>query len=123
VSFKDAAQRLEDMADALGHIASYTETMDEASFLADERTQDAVSRQMEILGEAAARVPGPVQKRFDRVPWGQLAEMRNVLIHEYHAVEPIVLWRTVTGDLPPLRVLVDAARADLRRHPETDANR
>lgn len=109
MSYKDWRVRLDDILEAIGRCQSYTDGMDVAAFAADTRTQDAVARNLEIIGEAASKTPEPIREEFPLVPWQQMAEMRHILIHEYHSVDPEILLRTVQNDLPPLVTLVQAA--------------
>lgn len=99
---KDWRVRIEDMLEALDRIRRYTAGMDEAAFCGDGRTVDAVVRNLEIIGEAARFLPPDVAHAHPEVPWHRMAEMRHVLIHEYHAVDPSIVWSTVRHDLPPL---------------------
>lgn len=90
----------------------YTEGMDEASFAEDEKTVDAVLRNMTVIGEAARAVPLEVEKRYPNVPWEKMRGFRNVVVHEYFGVSVPLLWRTVRVNLPPLvpdleRILVE----------------
>ena len=62
----------------------------------------AVLRCLEILGEAASRIPVPVQERYPKIPWPQVIGMRNRLIHGYDIVDYDIVWSTVAQDLPPL---------------------
>ncbi|SOD89388.1 DUF86 domain-containing protein [Caenispirillum bisanense] len=119
MSYKDWRVRVDDMLEAIARCRSYTEGMDEGAFAADQRTIDAVARNLEIVGEAAARMPEPIQERHPLVPWRNLAEMRHVLIHEYHSVDPVILWRAVRNDLPPLEVMLRAVLDDRDAPPET----
>lgn len=102
MSFKDWRVRIEDMLEALERIRRYTEFMSEADFVADERTIDAVVRNLEILGEAAKRVPGHITDSHAGIPWSRMTEMRNILVHEYHSVDPSIIYDSVRHDLPPL---------------------
>jgi uncharacterized protein with HEPN domain len=61
-----------------------------------------VVRALEIICEAAREVPTDVRRRYPQVPWQDMADMRNKLIHEYFGVDLEVVWRTVQEDLPPL---------------------
>lgn len=119
MAYKDWRVRVDDMLEAISRCAAYTSGMDEAAFAADQRTIDAVARNLEIIGEAAARMPEPVQERHPLVPWSNLAEMRHVLIHEYHSVDPVILWRTVRNDLPPLEAMLGAVLEDTDALPAT----
>jgi len=62
----------------------------------------ALVRLLEIIGEAANRVPENIQERFPELPWAQMIGMRNRLIHGYDAVDFDILWQIVTRDLPVL---------------------
>jgi uncharacterized protein with HEPN domain len=99
---KDWRVRVEDMLEALERIRRYTAGMGEQDFCADERTLDAVVRNLEIIGEAARHTPAAIAERHSEIPWSRLAEIRNVLVHEYHSVDPAIVWRTLKYDLPPL---------------------
>ena len=76
--------------------------MDVKSFRADRKTQSAVLHQLLILGEAAKRVPLDVRRRFEAIPWKQIAGMRDRLIHAYDNVSVRRVWSTVRRRLPPL---------------------
>jgi len=67
----------------------------------------ALVRLLEILGEAANRVPSEVQSRFPEVPWPQLISLRNRLIHGYDEIDFDILWQIVARDLPPLIAKLD----------------
>jgi uncharacterized protein with HEPN domain len=102
VTFKDWRVRIEDMIEAIERIRRYTDGMDEARFVADDRTVDAVVRNLEIIGEAAKRVPSQVAERHSDIPWSRMTEMRNILVHEYHSVDPSIVFDSARHDLPPL---------------------
>ena len=84
--------------------------MDFPTFYADRRTNLALVRTMETIGEAARHIAANVRRRHPQVPWQDMVAMRNKLIHEYFGVDLEVLWRTVQQDLP---VLADAIRGML----------
>ncbi len=73
--------------------------------------QLALTRLVEIVGEAAARVSSERQARHPDIPWRIIAGTRNRLIHGYDVVDLDVLWDTVTDDLPPLIVQLETALA------------
>ncbi len=102
MSHKDWRVRIEDMLEAIERITRYVDGMDAAAFVADPRTQDAVLRNLEVLGEAAKRIPSPIQHRHPDVPWSRITDMRNILVHEYHSVDPVIILDAARGDLPPL---------------------
>ncbi|MCL7454835.1 MAG: DUF86 domain-containing protein [Anaerolineae bacterium] len=62
----------------------------------------ALVRLLEIVGEAASRVPGDDRTRYPQIPWPQIVSLRNRLIHGYDAVDLDILWQIIERDLPPL---------------------
>jgi uncharacterized protein with HEPN domain len=70
----------------------------------DRKLNLALVRLLEVLGEAANRVPPEEQRRYPQIPWPQLISLRNRLIHGYDQVDFDILWQIVTRDLPTLAV-------------------
>jgi uncharacterized protein with HEPN domain len=104
---------LADMLDSARLICAYVEdhTLDELE--SETLLQDAVLRRFEVLGEAARRVSDETQQRFSSIPWQPIIAMRNLVIHQYDAVDFGIVWQTITSDLPPLiRALEQIAEDD-----------
>ncbi len=99
---KDDRVYLLHIRDAVDRILSYT-TEGKTAFLADTRTQDAVVRNLEIIGEAAKNVSTDLRAAHSGVPWRALSGMRDKLIHEYFGVNLEVVWRVVERDIPELK--------------------
>ena len=93
---------LADIRDAIDKILSYTSAGKEA-FLADPRTQDAVLRNIEIIGEAVRGVTHETRAAHSEIPWKEMAGMRDRIIHDYFRVDADVVWDVVSQDLPTLR--------------------
>jgi uncharacterized protein with HEPN domain len=87
---------------AIEKVLGSTAEMDKAAFTADERTVDAVVRDLIVIGEAAGHVPDDVVIANPQIPWARMRGMRNLAVHEYFGVDVNVLWDTVTGNLPAL---------------------
>jgi uncharacterized protein with HEPN domain len=105
---------LEHIAGAIERIHAYVDGMDEVAFLQDAKTQDAVIRNFEIVGEAARNVLRAHQEYADEhpeIPWQLMITLRNRVAHGYFAVDFELIWRTIHADLPSLhrdvRALVD----------------
>src|ERR1700676_2404806 len=91
---------------AIARIEAYLEGQDEASFLGSELVQDAVIRNLEVIGEALHQVEEnepAFPAEHSAVPWDEAYGMRNVLCHGYFSVRPELVWSTVKENLPGLR--------------------
>jgi len=88
------------MLDAISRVQRHAEGVDQEKFESTEIIQDAVNRQLEILGEAAGRVSRETCARFSEIPWQQITGLRHRLIHDYLGVDLRMVWRVVTVELP-----------------------
>ena len=99
---RDPALRLEDIIEACERLAAYTECLEFEAFVNDSKTQDAVIRVFEIIGEAVKHVPDELLTREPDIPWRQIAGFRDVLAHSYFAVDASVVWDAATVKAPLL---------------------
>ncbi len=91
-----------DIEEACEKIIRYTSGMDMAAFMADEMVRDAVLRNLEIIGEAAGKIPAHVQARYPQVDWRAMRALRNILAHAYFALDDATLWDVVANEVPLL---------------------
>lgn len=98
--------RLQDILEAIDNILEFT-TDGHDTFLKEKRTQHAVIRNFEVMGEAAKRMPEPFRLAHPEIPWSLMARTRDKLIHDYPGIDPLVIWRAVIHDLPPLRARIE----------------
>ena len=110
---RDQLDYLRDMLDAADKANEFVRGMDEAAFAADTKTVFAVVRALEIIGEAAKKIPPSVQRRFPHLAWRAMAGMRDKLTHDYFGVNLEVVWRTIQEDLPDLAESLRSAIAEL----------
>jgi len=83
------------------------------SFVADTKTQDAVIRNLEILGEATKNLSKELRAKYPAVPWRSMAGARDRLIHQYFAINLDIVWQIATVELPQVASQL-AAREDER---------
>ena len=100
MSERDAKALLQDMLEAGRRILVYTGGQNYAAFKKDFKTQDAVLRNLEILGEAAKHIPDEVSAQYPDLPWREMAGTGDRLIHHYFGVNLDVVWGIVELELP-----------------------
>lgn len=96
---------LHHILEAIKRIDRYVEDLSEIDFLVDEKSQDAVIRNFEIIGEACNNVTkhhADFAEKHPEIPWGFAYEMRNTLAHGYFKVDLEIVWKTIHQDLPGL---------------------
>ena len=93
---------LKDILEGARRILLYTENMQYDTFLEDFKTQDAVIRNLEIIGEASKNLSEEFRKTHTKVPWKSIAGMRDKLIHDYFGVNVDIVWGVATEDLSRL---------------------
>ncbi|MFA5205172.1 MAG: DUF86 domain-containing protein [Lentisphaeria bacterium] len=91
-----------DILESIEKITSYTAGMTQEKFAADSKTIDAVLRNIEIIGEAAGRLPGEFTDEHPNIPWNQIRGMRNRLIHAYFGISLPLIWTTIQTAIPEL---------------------
>jgi len=102
---------LADIGDAIDRVLRYTHTGRDA-FFADPMAQDAVVRNIEIMGEATRGVPEAIKRAHPEIPWRDISDMRNKVIHDYFRIDLAVVWDVVDKDLLPLRTQIEALLKD-----------
>ena len=104
---------LNDIIEAIEKIERYTNNLDYEEFLEDDKTKDAVLRNLEIIGEAARSIPDDIKTKYSFVNWRAASGMRNKLIHEYFGVNFAIVWETIKHDLPSFKEGIENIIKDL----------
>jgi uncharacterized protein with HEPN domain len=94
---------LVDIRQCIEKIDRYCADMDKNAFLADDKTQDAVARNLEVIGEAARHMPDAFKDSHSEIPWAQIAGLRNRIVHDYAGIDLEIIWNVVQHALPDLR--------------------
>jgi uncharacterized protein with HEPN domain len=104
---KDPRVYLAHILERAGRIEEYIRDGEHA-FRQDPKTQDAVIRNFEVIGEAAKRVPAEYRERYPKIPWLLMVGFRDVLIHAYEGVDLQRVWSIATRDLPIVKSTIAA---------------
>ncbi|MCA1790609.1 MAG: DUF86 domain-containing protein [Thioalkalivibrio sp.] len=97
---------LQHILDAILRIGTYLEDLDREEFDRSSLVQDAVIRQLQIIGEASKRLSEELKRWRSSIPWRQVTGMRDKLTHDYMGVDLDAVWKTAVEDLVPLKVAV-----------------
>jgi uncharacterized protein with HEPN domain len=103
---------LADIQEAIRRIGDYTASLPYEQFRKDIRTQDAVMRNLEIIGEATKNISASFRKKYSGIPWKQMAALRDRLIHHYFGVNLDIVWGVITEELPQVAGQIEIVRKD-----------
>lgn len=111
---KSDSPYLAQIAKNIEKIRVYIGEQDFNAFLADEKTQSAVLMQLQLIGELAKRVSPQAQSEMPLIPWRDVGDFRNIVVHEYYSLQLPTVWKIITEQLTSLEV---ACAEYLRAHP------
>jgi uncharacterized protein with HEPN domain len=109
MSHHESDLRLRHMLDHANEAVAMTQGKTRAQLDSDRKLNLSLVRLLEIVGEAAGRVPAKERARHPDIPWPEIVGLRNRLIHGYDSVDFDILWQIVSDDLPPLIVAHEEA--------------
>jgi uncharacterized protein with HEPN domain len=102
------SDRLRHMRDAANPALDFVQGKARSDLDSEMMLAFAPIRAIEVIGEAATRLPAPLRDAHPEIAWGPIIGMRNRLVHGYYDVNLDILWGTVTTSLPPLIAALDA---------------
>jgi len=100
---KDPKIFLKHILESIEEIEGFIKEISEEEFSRDVKTQDAVVRRIEVIGEAVKNLPLAFRKKYSEVEWREIAGTRDKLIHHYFGIEMSIVWATCKKDLPKLK--------------------
>jgi uncharacterized protein with HEPN domain len=104
---RDDRERLRDILEAIERIENYVDR-GEGAFRRDELIQTWMTRNIQVIGEAARGISQEFRDNYPEIPWSRIIGMRHVLVHEYFEIDLDIVWRVVSDDLPRLKSQIHA---------------
>ena len=103
---KDDLAYIEHILDCIRKIYEFSTGLSLKEFKTNEMVQDAIIRNIEIIGEASKKISKDTKQTYYKIPWKEIAGMRDKLIHDYLGVDVTVVWKTIHQDIPSLENLI-----------------
>ena len=110
---RDIKDHLNDILEKIADIGAFIEGMGYEDLETDKKTQYAVIRCLEVIGEAAKKIPIKSREKHPGIPWQEISGMRDKLIHQYFGVDLNTVWDTIQEDLSPLKEAIENLLHDL----------
>ncbi len=110
---RDYRVALEDMAGSLARVRTLTSGMTYDEFTKELTIQEAVIRNLEIIGEASKSVPSTVRSGYPEIEWAKIAGLRDVLIHQYFGIDLEIIWEIIQIKLPDLDAQIKRILSEL----------
>jgi uncharacterized protein with HEPN domain len=100
---RDYGDYIQDILDSIDDIRDFVAGMTFDQFTKDRKTINAVIRSIEVIGEAAKRIPESLRSKHPEIPWKKMAGMQDKMIHEYAGVDLEILWKVATEEIPLIK--------------------
>jgi|SRR3989304_4232487 len=104
MSERDWIILFEDIVESIDKIREYIKDLSFEDFELNSLVVDAVTRNIEIIGEASKNIPPEIQLKFKDIPWQKIKGIRNRIVHEYFSVDISIIWFIAKNELEPLKV-------------------
>ncbi len=114
MSKRDWRLFINDMLECIERIEKYISGLSYDDFIKDDKTKDAVVRNLEIIGEAANQIPVDIRKKYKDIPWAQIVGLRHRLIHGYFVIDYDIVWNIIDKEMPDLKIRMKKILKGLR---------
>ncbi|MBU1121117.1 MAG: DUF86 domain-containing protein [Candidatus Omnitrophota bacterium] len=112
---RDYKLYVKDIFDCIEKIEGFIRGMSFDEFVKDDKTNSAVVRKLEIIGEAVKNIPNSISEKDEDIPWKDMAKMRDKIIHFYFGVDYEIVWKVIKKRLPEIKLRIERILEDLVR--------
>ena len=106
---------IDDILDAIRKIEKYAKGRSFSKLVKDEKTTDAIVKNFIVLGEAIRNLPEEeIRKKYADIPWREIMDMRNKIVHEYFSVDEKIMWDAIKNNLPVFKKQIMKLKKDLK---------
>lgn len=107
MSNRDWTLFIKDMYTCADKVLLYTKDLCREDFFADSKTFDAVIRNLQIIGEAAKKLPPDIKRKYKTVEWKKIAGLRDIVVHDYFGINEDIIWDVICNKIPELKQSTD----------------
>jgi uncharacterized protein with HEPN domain len=111
---REFSDYVQDILNSMEEVEEFTKGITHNEFVNDRKTVNAVIRSLEVLGEAAKKIPERIKTKYPQVPWKRMSGMRDKLIHEYFGVDLEKVWLVVKEELPPIKPFIQQLNDEIK---------
>lgn len=107
---------LRDIMTCIERIGTYVSGLDRKDFFADQKTMDAVMRNLEVIGEAAKKLPENIKEKYPNVEWRKLAGLRDILVHHYFGIDEDIIWDVLANKILEVKTELEKISLNKKLH-------
>ena len=115
MSDRDWTLFIRDICTCADKVLLYTKDMSREDFFSDSKTFDAVIRNLQVIGEAAKKLPSDVKRKYKSIEWKKMTGLRDIVVHDYFGINEDIVWDVIQSKIPELKQSIELLLKDIDR--------